>query len=433
MDATLDIQWQPRNDLAIDIGGVNNLGRHEIIPVPFNQTRIATPTNPLCGPAPVCANPGASPFAQFYSYGYVVQTNSNCGYLGCTLNLPNGQPMQYNFDGGNVDFRAPYIGYSTASELYTAAGVSAYNALQAHVEKKLSHGLAAGVSYTYSRSLDEQSAMGLYYNGSNPQDLRQAYGPSDFDRTHVFNIDYHYELPKFASASSVEGKIADGWGVQGLITLQSGQPYSIIDFSGAVGSVYQGVPTNTIVPLAPGCTPQNALTGAIGNNFNFPALKASCFDVPLLYPCNVANAQVKDRNVPCSAIPPGDTFETNFIPNGGQRNIFRQSWQKRADLSIVKMTQITERVRVRYSLDIFNLTNHPSFDIPIDNVDQNLAFNPFPVAQPPYGTNTAPTLASGCGTANPANGFYSCPTGLGQVTKTIGSARQIQMSLSVLF
>ena len=57
MNSTLDIQWQPRNDLAIDIGYVNALGRHEIIPIPFNQARIATPTNPLCGPAAVCPNP----------------------------------------------------------------------------------------------------------------------------------------------------------------------------------------------------------------------------------------------------------------------------------------------------------------------------------------------------------------------------------------
>ena len=37
MNSTLDVQWQPRNDLAIDIGFVNALGRHEIIPLPFNQ------------------------------------------------------------------------------------------------------------------------------------------------------------------------------------------------------------------------------------------------------------------------------------------------------------------------------------------------------------------------------------------------------------
>ncbi len=88
---------------------------------------------------------------------------------------------------------------------------------------------------------------------------------------------------------------------------------------------------------------------------------------------------------------------------------------------------------LKYSFDVFNLTNTPSFDIPIDNIDQNLAFSPFPVAQAPYGTSTTPTLASGCNGPNPQNGFYFCPAGLGQTVKTIGSSRQIQMSLSLMF
>jgi hypothetical protein len=92
----------------------------------------------------------------------------------------------------------------------------------------------------------------------------------------------------------------------------------------------------------------------------------------------------------------------------------------------MKLTQLTERVALKYTFDVFNLTNTPSFDIPIDNVSQNLFFSQTPVA----GT---PPLPTGCGTANATAGFYSCPTGLGQVTKTIGSSRQIQMSLALTF
>ena len=47
LNQTLDIQWQPRHDLAIDIGYVGNLGRHEIVPLPFNQAQIASPTHPI--------------------------------------------------------------------------------------------------------------------------------------------------------------------------------------------------------------------------------------------------------------------------------------------------------------------------------------------------------------------------------------------------
>jgi hypothetical protein len=206
--------------------------------------------------------------------------------------------------------------------------------------------------------------------------------------------------------------------------LQSGQSYSVIDYSGAVGSIYYSINdgiTNPIVPLAPGCTPQNALTGALGKNPNAPALKASCFTIPILQPGDLGGA-----------IPTGDTFETNFIPNGGQRNIFRQSWQERADISLVNVTSLTERITLKYSFDVFNLTNHPSFDIPIDNINQNLTFNPTPVAGSPAVPSAAACAANG-GDPVVGNNFYQCPTGIGQVVHTIGSSRQIQMSLSLQF
>jgi hypothetical protein len=399
INSTLDVQWQPRNDLAIEVGYVGNLGRHGVIPLPFNQPGIASPSNII--------HPG-SLYPQEYTYGYTV-VDSNFNFQ----NLPNGQPYLATFEGGNVDLRVPYIGYSAESESYKAAGVSAYNALQTHVEKRMSHGLQVGFSYTYSHALDEQSGMGLFFNGNNPLNLRSAYGSSDFDRTHVFNFSYVYQVPKFFSASTIKGKITDGWSIQGATVLQSGQPYSIIDYTGAVGSifysVYDGI-TNPIVPLAPGCTPKNAVTGASGA-FGTPALKSQCFTLPLLNPGDLGGA-----------IPAGDTFETNFTT--GQRNIFRQSWQKSADISFVKLTALTERFALKYSFDIFNVTNTASFDIPIDDVSQNQFYNQFPV----LGTPPRPTACD-----NTNTGFYNCPSGLGVTNKTIGQPRQIQMTLQLQF
>ncbi len=412
MNNTLDIQWQPRNDLAIDIGYVGNLGRHGVIPIPFNQPGIASPSHVI--------HPN-SQYPQEYTYGYTVLDPNTFN----PIQLPNGQPFLANYEGGNVDLRVPYLGYSAESESYTAAGVSAYNALQMHVEKRMSHGLQVGASYTYSHALDEQSGMGLFFNGNNPLDLRSAYGSSDFDRTHVFNFNYVYQLPKFFGITTLKGKIADGWAIQGITVIQSGQPYSVIDYTGAVGSIYYSVfdgITNPIVPLAPGCTAKSAVTGASGafaynsagvlNNKEL-ALNPACFTLPLLSPGDLGGA-----------IPAGDTFETNFTT--GQRNIFRQAWQKRADLSIVKNTQVTERLLMKFSFDVFNLTNTASFDVPIDDVSQNAAYDNFPVE----GTTPKPT---GCGTNNSTSGFYNCPSGLGVVNKTIGSPRQIQMSLSFMF
>lgn len=389
---TLDIQWQPRRDLAIEVGYVGNFGRHEVIPIPFNEPGIASPSHPIH-----CLSSMTNLACQQYTYGYTVE--------GATL--ANGSNYLATYEGGNTDLRVPYIGYSAESESYTAAGVSAYNALQTHIEKRLSHGLQVGFSYTYSHALDEQSGLGLFYNGSNPQHLRDAYGSSDFDRTHVFNFSYVYQLPKFFGQSTLKGKLADGWALQGITIIQSGQPYSVIDFSGAVGSIYFGTSdgiTNPIVPVVPGCKAETGASGAFGT----PALNPNCFSLSLLPAGGLGGA-----------IPLSDPYETNFV--SGYRNIFRQAWQKRADISIVKNTQLTERVAMKYAFDVFNLTNTASFDIPLDDVTQNENFNDFPTAGQPV----LPSQGQGS--------LYNQPFGLGVTNKTIGSPRQIQMSLAFTF
>jgi hypothetical protein len=407
MNYTFDIQWQPRADLAIEIGYVGNLGRHQVIPVPFNQAQIASPTSPTLA---------GGPNIQSYSYGY------NVG--GATL--PDGTGYLANYEGGNVDLRVPYIGYAAESIKYVAAGVDAYNALQAHVEKKMSHDIQVGASYTYSHALDEQSGLGLFYNGNNPLNLRGSYGSSDYDRTHVIDFTYVFKIPTFAKQNSVADKIIGGWSLVGLTVLQSGQPYSVIDFSGAIGSIYYSTAdgiTNPIVPLAKGCTAKSALTHASGAwtpSGGQPALNAACFTLPLL-----------DAGGLNGAIPTSDPYETGFTT--GQRNIFRQSFQKRADASLVKELSFKEKYNFKYTFDVYNLTNTASFDVPGNEVSQNQNYNAFPGALP---TGVSP-LPTGCGT-NSVNspgpgGLYSCPSGLGIVQHTIGAPRQIQMSLGFQF
>ena len=381
---TLDIQWQPRKDLMAEIGYVGNLGRHQVIPVPFNQPLIANPSNPVHG--------------QIYSYGYTVSND----YV--PINLPNGKPYLQDYEGGNVDHRVPYIGWAAESISYRAAGVDSYNALTAHLEKRMSHGIQIAASYTYSHALDEQSGLGLFYNGNNPLNLRDGYASADFDRTHVINFNYVFQMPNLIHEHNLASYFANGWSLVGLTVLQSGQPYSVIDFSGAVGSVYYSTAngiTNPIVPLVNGCTAKSAKTGKSGA-FGDEALKSDCFGIPLLAP-GAYNG----------GIPSNDPYETDFTT--GQRNIFRQAFQRRADVSIVKLTQFHDRYNLKYTFDIYNLTNTASFDIPGNEVSQNEYYD----EAPQEGT--------------PPDEFYNAPYGLGVVGHTIGSARQIQMSLQLTF
>jgi len=427
---TLNLQYQPRNNLMFEVGYVGNLGRHEIVPLPFNQAQIATPSHPI-HPGGKALQDGTS-VEQDYSYGYTVFGTED--FYPICVNLDpdcNFGPMMNNFEGGNVDLRVPYIGYSSESESYTAAGISAYHALTAHLEQRLSHGFQAGVSYTFSHATDEQSGLGLFYNGNNPNVLRSGYGSADFDRTHVLNFTYGYTTPTLLSKDTFAGKVVNSWGIHGIAVIQSGQPYSVIDYSGAVGSIYystfNGI-TNPIVPLnyAAGCNRKNALTGANGAFYNTStqsggALKASCFTLPLI-------------PVGTMGVPAGDPYETNFT--NGQRNIFRQGWQRRADASLSKDFPIHDQWNLHYTFDVYNLTNTASFDIPQNNVNQNQAFNNVPDqigTDGAYPSQAAPTNNCQSNPYGANNGFYNCPAALGITKHTIGSARQIQMSLHLDF
>jgi len=116
-------------------------------------------------------------------------------------------------------------------------------------------------------------------------------------------------------------------------------------------------------------------------------------------------------------------FETTF--GMGQRNIFRQAFQKRADISLVKNTRISDRVNVKYTFDVYNLTNTSSFDIPGNSVGIGSG-------------NTNPAYDSTMSSAANIATQYSLLSlsnnqGLGQVTNTIGGPRNIQMSLRVIY
>jgi hypothetical protein len=456
MDWTLDLQWQPRNDMAVDIGYVGNRGRHAVIPEPFNEPVLCTPGNSI-----------AACHGQQYSYGVQVLssvTNPNPGGTKKTPYIMANEP--YNtFSGGNIDLRVPYVGYDPNSTSFTANGVSAYDALQAHLEKRLSHGIQAGVSYTYSHTLDEQSDVGLFFTGDNPNDLRSSYAKADFDSTHNLTFNYLFQSPNLIKNSGNWLRyVVNNWSLLGITVLESGQPYSIYDFSGSVGGQYFGTNVeliNPVLPLKPGITAAQARTGHSGAyttgtpngkggiTANYvPALDANDFEIPLLNP--------GDNGVPpCDTttgggnVGPGggelcDVYETGFVP--GQRNIFRQAFQKRADVTLQKDLRIKDRYGVRYQFEVFNVTNTPSFDVPTNNITLNPDFSELggngngTQVQPSASTTVkTPSGTATCQGSSPACAYelYTVPGAssnkLGVVTNTVGSGRIVEMSLHLLF
>jgi hypothetical protein len=373
---SLDLQWQPINSLVMTLGYVGNRGLHEVLPIPFNQPGIATAQNPIHG--------------QTSSYGFNVVPSE-------TVN---------SVDGGNTDLRVPFLGYSTNAVLYRTEGISSYHALQAGVQKQMSRGLQLTASYTWSHALDEQSDLGLFFNGNDPLKPRASYATSTFDRTHVFVVSYHYQLPNFAKTNSWVSKFVNGWGLSGITVMESGQPYNIIDFSGAVAGLFYGTNVSILDPilgLAPGVSPSSALLP--GN----PVVSPN--GVSVLDPSKFAVPTITSGT---NGVPLGDNIETVF--SGGGRNIFRAPFQSRHDMALRKDTKLTERFGLKYEFDAFNVLNHASFAAPRNSTSlyNSTVFK-----------NNVPIAVTGGPTGNAGS--------MGNITQTIGSPRFIQMSVHLTF
>jgi hypothetical protein len=357
----LDFQWQPRNDLAVTIGYVGNRGRHSVIPIPFNEAQIATPSSPamILGASPHSSGETAS-----YGFEVLNQDKFVDKYFDYA---PIGSEPWQTYDGGNVDWRAPYVGFNPNAVLFKTVGVSAYDALQTHLEKRLSHDFQGGLSYTWSHALDEQSDVGIFFTGNNPNNLRNSWASSDFDRTNVFSANFQADLPNTAKDHSKLSYLTNDWSLTGVAIAQSGEPYSLYEFYGAVGSAYVGnFPSlmNPVLPIANGNNPKTAFTGNSGKfrgggGSYIPAIDPSQIAINYLAP--------GQKGVPTAAQgnpgDPLDTYETDFSP-GDQRNIFRQSFQKRIDISFRKSFKPTEKITLQYAFNIFNLTNTTSLDVP---------------------------------------------------------------------
>jgi hypothetical protein len=192
------------------------------------------------------------------------------------------------------------------------------------------------------------------------------------------------------------GEVVNGWRLGGQTVAQSGQPYSVYDYSGSVGSLYFGTDDeigNPIVPLKAGLTNSQAiLQGTTGVNAGKPVLNAGAFAPVFVTPGT-------------NGVPLDDPYESLYGNLG--RNTFRGPFQVRFDMSLAKEFAINERFRLRFNFDAFNVFNHPDFDTPNNDVVFFAGYSAPPV-YPPEGS-------------------------LGVIQHTLGSSRFLQLALHLSF
>ena len=259
----------------------------------------------------------------------------------------------------NIPLRVPYEGF--ASELarnLESAGESWYNALEASVSKRFSHGLQFLASYTFGRTLTNApdnltGAVGIGEMYGNLDDPRSRYGPDSFTRDQRFIVSYDYELPGPKNRNSLLGETLGGWSVAGVTTIQTGQRLSIYYTNGT--NVY-GI-TSNYAQLANGCTPgQVATSGSIQSRLtNY--INTSCLSTPPIIgneePPGTCTTPLPDGNCPPIATAFGDT----------RPGILRGPDQNNFDIALVKRTAI-ERASLEFRTEFFNAFNHPQFANP---------------------------------------------------------------------
>jgi hypothetical protein len=117
-----------------------------------------------------------------------------------------------------------------------SVGFADYHAFQLAVNKRFSGGLAYQVAYTYSKALDENDgwfgAEGK--NVADPYNPRASLSPAGFDLPHILTVNANYELPvgpgkRFSSGNHAVDYILGNWQTNGILTIRSGQRYSVTD------------------------------------------------------------------------------------------------------------------------------------------------------------------------------------------------------------
>jgi hypothetical protein len=229
---------------------------------------------------------------------------------------------------------------------------SKYNALQATVTKQLSHGLQIGGAYTWSHATDdsndpltpEQGTGSFPVDSRNPNTVSRGNSDNDIRQRGV--VDFSYELPfgtgKSFLSQGVLGKGLEGIQISGIVSAQTGHPYTI--FTSAF---------------------DNGRTGIA--SFSYPDVIGS--------PFASSGPQISANGVRTGASDLA-AFSDTFLGHIGDsgRNQFYGPHYTNVDMVLMKNIRINERFRMQFRSEFFNLLNHPQFQQPGNIVEQTNTF-----------------------------------------------------------
>lgn len=200
---------------------------------------------------------------------------------------------------------------------------SNYHALWITANKRMSHGVQFNASYTWSHSIDDNSRNNEGISLQDSTNLLAERANSDFDARHRFVINAIYDLP-FQPTS----KIVGGWQLASIVSLQSGNPFTV---NGGTAAINGGALLGGVTTMRPDILGPVTVTG--------------------------------NPNGWLSLAPGALVNPTNHFGDLGRNTFVGPGWED-IDFSVIKNTKVSERLNVQFRADAFDLLNHPNFGQP---------------------------------------------------------------------
>jgi hypothetical protein len=234
---------------------------------------------------------------------------------------------------------AQAYGRTIAMLMWDGIGVSNYHSLQSSLNKNFTNGLMMKVTYTFSKSLsmadeDGNSTLPLY---NLPARLYDNYGPSGYDRPHMFTAGWNYELPvgrgkKWQIGNKAADLIAGGWKASGIFVAYSGTPFTVTGSGSSLQATGNSQTADLIGPVT-------KLGGKGPNNPYFD---------------------------PLSFIDPQIFFNRTGVYRFGSmgRNVLRGPGYWQLSPAIYKDVRIKETVNAEFRAEATNITNTPIWSNP---------------------------------------------------------------------
>jgi len=268
--------------------------------------------------------------------------------------------------GCTLDPASPPCTYSSTGFIEGIAN-SSYNALEASLNKRFSHGISFLASYTYSKSIDDASSFNMTGSASkpvagendlaqNPFDLAAERGRSLFDSRHRFVLSYQWSLPFWRQPHAWYQQILGNWQVNGIATLMSGTPFTVFDSTDF--SVQGSAPE---------------ISGFFSNRPNLVAGQNPNSGPHTPDDWLNKNAFQQVIHDPNSAVQQFGTAGRNIAQGPGYAN-----W----DFSAFKNIRMAESKEFQFRAEFFNILNHTNFRLPDSDISSP-TFNHILAAQSP--------------------------------------------------